>query len=79
MAKPYKTTREVCIGDDVYTVTAWHNPYYPGIYEKGGGQITPDEPEHYEILSVKKNGIPFDPSNELEEQLAQLLLEQDYA
>ena len=30
-----------------------HEKAMRGIFEKGGGQITPDEPENAEILSVK--------------------------
>lgn len=33
-----------------------YHPYYRGVYEKGGGQISPDEPAHVEIEEVKVAG-----------------------
>lgn len=79
MSHYHKTTREVCLGDDTYTVTCAHIPYYRGIYEKGGLQVSPEEPETYEIYEISLDGTPLtgDEWNDVEEAIILKLLEED--
>lgn len=77
--KAKQETRTVHLAGDTYQLSVMHYPFYRGVYEKGGGQISPDEPESYEILKAKCNGVDIDPSEELQDSLVTLLFEQDYA
>ena len=73
-----KETREVCLGDDVYEVVCRYIPPFKGIFEKGGGQISPDEPDTYEIYSIKNDGVELtgDEWNDVEEPIILKLLEE---
>jgi len=72
-----KENREVFYRDDCYNLTVMHYPAMPGIRERGGLQITPDDPESYEILKAECNGTDINPSEELEDILVQKLFDQD--
>jgi hypothetical protein len=56
-----------------------HYPATRGAFEKGGLQISPDDPESYEILKAKCNGVDIDPSEKLKDTLVQKLFDQDCA
>ena len=70
--------RTVFLSGEEYSLTVKHYPATRGSFEKGGLQISPDDPEEYEILSASIYGAPFTPSEQLEERLIEALFEQNY-
>jgi len=48
---------EISIGGRELTVVATYLRAQRGLFERGGGQITPDEPAGYEIESISEGGV----------------------